>query len=121
MSPNLSPARSPPGPAGHAVKYCYLTFERRTATSVEKREWVNAGVNSCSAWNMVLDTADKNLDSQRPWPQNALLTVDTTTKTLNVTPAQHSCQWVGNRQRTLRALPRTDSCRVTRSARRTFA
>lgn len=53
------------------------------------RDWIQAGVTSYSAWNMVLDTSGKNLDSQRPWPQNALLTVDTGTKTLNVTPAYH--------------------------------
>ncbi len=62
------------------------------------KEWINAGVNSYSAWNMVLDTAGKNLDPQRPWPQNALLTVNTTTKTLNVTPAyyvfRHVSQYV---------------------------
>ncbi|MGK3998563.1 glycoside hydrolase family 30 protein [Sorangium sp. So ce1024] len=53
------------------------------------RDWIKAGVTSYLAWNMVLDTAGKNLDSQRPWPQNALLTVDTATKTLNVTPVYH--------------------------------
>ncbi|MGK4008651.1 glycoside hydrolase family 30 beta sandwich domain-containing protein [Sorangium sp. So ce1036] len=53
------------------------------------RDWIKAGVSSYSAWNMVLDTAGKNLDSQRPWPQNALLTVDTATRTLNVTPVYH--------------------------------
>ncbi|WP_437649780.1 glycoside hydrolase family 30 protein [Sorangium sp. So ce362] len=53
------------------------------------RDWIQAGVTSYSAWNMVLDTAGKNLDSQRPWPQNALLTVNTGTSTLNVTPAYH--------------------------------
>jgi len=53
------------------------------------RDWINAGVTSYSAWNMVLDTAGKNLDSQRPWPQDALLTVDTSTKKLNITPAYY--------------------------------
>jgi glucosylceramidase len=51
------------------------------------RDWIKAGVNVYSAWNMVLDTAGKNLDSQRPWPQNALLTVDTAAKRLTATPA----------------------------------
>jgi glucosylceramidase len=62
------------------------------------RDWVKAGVTSYSAWNMVLDTAGKNLDPQRPWPQNALLTVNTTTKKLNITPAyyvfRHVSQYV---------------------------
>jgi glucosylceramidase len=60
--------------------------------------WITAGVNVYSAWNMVLDTIGKNLDSMRPWPQNALLTVDTSAKTLNVTPAyyvfRHVSQYV---------------------------
>jgi glucosylceramidase len=62
------------------------------------RDWIRQGVNVYSAWNMVLDTAGKNLDSMRPWPQNALLTVDTTAKTLNLTPAyyvfRHVSQYV---------------------------
>jgi glucosylceramidase len=53
------------------------------------RDWIRAGVTSYSAWNMVLDTAGKNLDTMRPWPQNALLTVNTSSRTLNVTPAYH--------------------------------
>jgi glucosylceramidase len=51
------------------------------------RDWIRAGVTAYSAWNMVLDTAGVGIDSSRVWPQNALLTVDATTKTLNVTPA----------------------------------
>jgi glucosylceramidase len=62
------------------------------------RDWIKAGVNIYSAWNMVLDTAGKNLDSQRPWPQNALLTVDAATRTLIATPAyfvfRHLSQYV---------------------------
>ncbi len=53
------------------------------------REWIKAGATSYSASNMVLDTVGKNMDTVRPWPQNALLTVDTSTKTLNVTPAYY--------------------------------
>jgi glucosylceramidase len=59
------------------------------------RNWIKAGVNMYSAWNMVLDTAGKSIAG---WPQNALLTVDTTAKTLNVTPAyyvfRHVSQYV---------------------------
>jgi glucosylceramidase len=51
------------------------------------RDWLEAGVNAYSAWNMVLDTAGKNLDDQRPWPQNALLVVDRAAKRLIETPA----------------------------------
>ena len=50
------------------------------------RDWIVAGVNSYSAWNMVLDTVGKSLDN---WPQNALLTVDRSAKRLIVTPAYH--------------------------------
>jgi glucosylceramidase len=53
------------------------------------RDWIRAGVTAYSAWNMVLDTGGVGIDTSRVWPQNALLTVDTTTKTLNVTPAYH--------------------------------
>jgi glucosylceramidase len=51
------------------------------------RDWVVAGVNSYSAWNMVLDTVGMSLGN---WPQNALLTVDRSTRTLNVTPAYYA-------------------------------
>lgn len=50
------------------------------------RDWIVAGVNSYSAWNMVLDTNGRSLDG---WPQNALLVVDRTAKQLIVTPAYY--------------------------------
>ena len=47
---------------------------------------------------MVLDTNGKNIDSMRPWPQNALLIVNTTSKQLIATPAyyvfRHVSQYV---------------------------
>jgi glucosylceramidase len=51
------------------------------------RDWIVAGVNSYSAWNMVLDTVGMSLDK---WPQNALLTVDRTAKKLNITAAYYA-------------------------------
>jgi glucosylceramidase len=51
--------------------------------------WLRAGVNTYSAWNMVLDTAGLSIDTVHVWPQNALLTVDTSNKTLNITPAYY--------------------------------
>ena len=39
-------------------------------------DWITAGVNIYSAWNMVLDTGGFSVDTMRPWPQNALLAVD---------------------------------------------
>jgi glucosylceramidase len=53
------------------------------------RDWIRAGATAYSAWNMVLDTVGVGIDSTRVWPQNALLTVDTATATLNVTPAYY--------------------------------
>jgi glucosylceramidase len=50
------------------------------------RDWIVAGVNSYSAWNMVLDTVGKSLDG---WPQNALLVVDRSAKTLTRTAAYY--------------------------------
>src|SRR5690606_29952239 len=37
------------------------------------KEWLNTGVNSYLAWNMVLDTVGRSLDTVRPWAQNALI------------------------------------------------
>lgn len=51
------------------------------------RDWIVSGVNSYSAWNMVLDSVGKSLDN---WPQNALLVVDRTAKKLVVTPAYYA-------------------------------
>jgi glucosylceramidase len=62
------------------------------------RDWVKAGVNSYSAWNMVLDTLGTNLNKTTPWHQNALLVVDRGAKTLTKTPAyyvfRHLSQYV---------------------------
>ena len=53
------------------------------------RDWIKAGVTAYSAWNMVLDTVGVGIDTTRVWPQDALLTVDTSTKTLNITPTYY--------------------------------
>ena len=62
------------------------------------RDWVKAGVNSYSAWNMVLDTSGVNLNKTTPWHQNALLVVDRAGKKLIQTPAyyvfRHLSQYV---------------------------
>lgn len=61
-------------------------------------KWVKNGVNSYNAWNMVLDTGGMNLDKNRIWPQDALLTVNYQTKKLKVTPVyyvfRHVAQFV---------------------------
>lgn len=62
------------------------------------KSWIEDGVNIYSAWNMVLDKYGWNLDEVRPWPQNAMLAVDTDTGMLNVTPYyyvfRHLAQYV---------------------------
>lgn len=63
------------------------------------RDWIkNKKVNAYSAWNMILDTVGRSLDTVRPWAQNALLTVDTGSKKLNITPTyyvfRHLSQYV---------------------------
>jgi glucosylceramidase len=62
------------------------------------KAWIDAGVNSYSAWNMVLDTLGTNLNASKPWHQNALLVVDRGAKKLTATPAyyvfRHLSQYV---------------------------
>jgi glucosylceramidase len=53
------------------------------------RDWIRRGITAYSVWNMVLDTTGVSIDTSRAWPQNALLTVDPATSTLNVTPAYY--------------------------------
>ena len=53
------------------------------------KEWIEAGAHIYSAWNMVLDTQGHNLDTDRPWPQNALLVVDRGAQTLTETAAYY--------------------------------
>jgi glucosylceramidase len=53
------------------------------------KDWIVAGVNSYSAWNMVLDTLGTNLNASKPWHQDALLTVDRSAKKLTATPAYY--------------------------------
>jgi glucosylceramidase len=56
------------------------------------RDWIVAGVNSYSAWNMVLDTTGKSLSG---WPQNALLVVDRSALTLTATAAYYAFRHFG--------------------------
>lgn len=53
------------------------------------RDWIKAGVTAYSAWNMVLDTVGVGIDSTRVWPQDALLVVDSSAKSLIVTPTYY--------------------------------
>jgi len=60
--------------------------------------YINQGVSYYMAWNMVLDTVGRNLDTVRPWAQNALLAVDVAKGELKVTPTyyvfRHVSQYV---------------------------
>ena len=62
------------------------------------RNAIKAGVTAYNAWNMVLDVLGKGNDTVRQWSQDALLIVNTTSKTLAVTPAyyvfRHVSQYV---------------------------
>lgn len=62
------------------------------------QHWISKGINSYLAWNMVLDTVGRNLDTSRPWAQNALLAVNRSTGQLIITPAyyvfRHYSQYV---------------------------
>jgi glucosylceramidase len=51
------------------------------------RDWIKAGVNSYSAWNMVLDNKGAGLDTCRQWNQDSLLVVNG--GSLVVTPAYY--------------------------------
>jgi glucosylceramidase len=53
------------------------------------RDWIKRGVNAYSTWNVVLDTIGVGIDSERIWPQNALLAVDTAAKRLVITPTYY--------------------------------
>lgn len=41
------------------------------------KNWLQKGVNSYLAWNMVLDQTGRSIDTTRPWSQNSLLVADT--------------------------------------------
>jgi hypothetical protein len=74
------------------------------------RDWVAAGVNSYSAWNMILDTYGKSLGN---WPQNALLVVDRSAKKLIVTPAywvfRHFSQYIDSGATRIEAAGSTEA------------
>jgi glucosylceramidase len=61
-------------------------------------DWIKAGVSAYNAWNMVLDKRGLSINIGQPWEQNALLVVDTSARTLTITPAyyvfRHVSQYV---------------------------
>jgi glucosylceramidase len=62
------------------------------------KTWIGGGVNAYMAWNMVLDTVGRSLDTVRPWNQNALIAIDTQAKKYILTPTyylfRHFSQYV---------------------------
>src|SRR5690606_22479897 len=59
------------------------------------KNWIGKNVSLYMAWNMVLDTVGRNLDTVRPWAQNALLTVDKNQGKLNITPTYYVFRHLG--------------------------
>jgi len=53
------------------------------------RDAIKAGVTAYNAWNMVLDTVGKGNDTVRQWSQDSLLVVNTSSKTLTMSPAYY--------------------------------
>ena len=52
--------------------------------------YIKAGVSSYMAWNMVLDEKGLSIDAKQPWPQNALLVVNSSSFALTKTPAYYA-------------------------------
>ena len=61
------------------ITYAGFTWEKI-------RGWLRAGVTVYELWNMVLRPDGKSIDSKKPWPQNALITVDPETREVRYTP-----------------------------------
>lgn len=57
------------------------------------KQWIDAGVNGYSAWNMVLNASGLSLDEERYWHQNALIVAEGTQ--LIPTPAYYVFRHVG--------------------------
>lgn len=54
------------------------------------KDYFDAGVNSYMLWNMILDEEGKSIDAKQPWPQNAAIMVDKTTKEVIYTPMYYA-------------------------------
>lgn len=72
--PGFNPERAP-----NDFKYAAHTFRKL-------RAFIAAGASSYMLWNLVLDEQGKNIDSERPWPQNAAIIVDRKTQQVTLTP-----------------------------------
>jgi glucosylceramidase len=61
------------------IAYAEFTWEKI-------REWLRAGATVYELWNLVLRPDGKSIDAKKPWPQNAMITVDPATRTVRYTP-----------------------------------
>jgi glucosylceramidase len=61
--------------------FTYAAYTFRTL-----RDFIGGGASSYMLWNMVLDEHGKNIDSERPWPQNSAIVVNRKTKQVTYTP-----------------------------------
>ncbi len=69
------------------------------------QEFIEGGSSSYLLWNLVLDEQGKNIDAQRPWPQNSPIVVDRVQKRVVYTPmfwaTQHFSALIDRRSRLL--------------------
>lgn len=72
--PDYNPERPP-----NNFAYAAHTFRKL-------RDFIGRGASSYMLWNMVLDEEGKNIDTERPWPQNAAIVVDRAQKRVIYTP-----------------------------------
>ena len=50
------------------------------------RDYMSAGASAYVLWNMVLDNEGKSIDSQKPWPQDSAVVIDTNSHSVTYTP-----------------------------------
>ena len=50
------------------------------------KAFLDAGANAYMLWNLVLDERGKSIDSEKPWPQNAAVVVDSSSRQVLYTP-----------------------------------
>lgn len=61
-------------------------FDYAAHTWRKLQEFFKAGASGYMLWNMVLDEQGKNIDAERPWPQNSAIVVDRPSKRVIYTP-----------------------------------
>jgi len=49
-------------------------------------DYMSAGASAYVLWNMVLDNEGKSIDSQKPWPQDSAVVIDTNSRSVTYTP-----------------------------------